>query len=323
MIVCAGEALIDMVPYASAEGQAFLPRVGGSPCNTAVAAARLSAPAGFLGSVSADFFGRQIRARLAENGVSEDFVLECGAPTTLAVVGGVPGSAPEYMFYIDGTSAAMLDGDKLDALFGKLALADCVVFGSISLLLEPSGSALSTLCSRLAALPDGPLVALDPNVRQAMVRDRTSYLTRLEALIARADIVKLSDEDCAYLYPDAAFEAALGRILDMGPRLVAGTGGPRGSVGLKRNADGTMTRVAAAALAVKVADTVGAGDTFPGALLAWMARNKLLEREKLAELSESELAACLAFASCASGLVCTRRGSEPPFLSELTPYLYR
>ena len=99
MIVCCGEALIDMLPRRSTEDEpAFAPYSGGAVFNTAVALGRLGVPVEFFSGLSSDLFGQQLRATLAESKVGSRYAHVSGRPTTLAFVHLIDGHA-SYVFY--------------------------------------------------------------------------------------------------------------------------------------------------------------------------------------------------------------------------------
>jgi fructokinase len=315
MILCCGEALIDMIP-GQAEGKtAFFPCPGGSPYNTAIAIGRLSTPAAFLGRLSTDFFGEILVKRLVENGVETRFIVRSGENTTLGFVKLDPGEEPQYVFYTEGSADRSLSvGDIPPALPG----VSCVLFGSISLTMEPIASAIETLVKREAARgADAPVISLDPNVRPFMIPNREAYVKRFEGWIRDAVIAKISGADFDFIYPGLGLEASLQKILGMGPRLMVSTLGPEGAVALLKRDDGSVLRVTAPVVDLPVADTIGAGDTFHGALLSHLERTGKMSRTALASLSETELYDALYFANKAASIVCSRHGAEPPSLADV------
>jgi fructokinase len=291
-ILCAGEALIDMLPRETDEGPAFLPVPGGAVFNTAIALGRLGAPVAFHSGLSRDLFGRQLAAALAASGV-EDRTATSDRPTTLAFVTLVDGQA-RYAFYDENTAGRLLGADDAPSLAGIGAL----FLGGISLAVEPCAATYEALAASAPHLP----MMLDPNVRPGFIRDPARFRARMERLLARADIVKLSDEDMAWL--DVTPEEVLG----MGPRLVCVTEGARG---VTAHLDGG--RVTVPARAVRVVDTVGAGDTFNAGLLAGLARAGALGRVP----EEARLRAALELGVAAAAHVVQRAGANPPWAAEL------
>lgn len=320
MIICAGEALIDMIESQGQNQLCFIPKPGGSPYNIAIAAARAGASAGFFGSISRDSFGTLLINRLETNSVSVQFVKRCTEPSALAFVQTLYGE-PNYSFYFAGTSMMVFDAAGALALIQKLSRDSCVVFGSISLVTEPVGTMYETLLLEAANSHARLLIAFDPNVRPQLIWDKKNYLRRFEKFAETADIIKASQADLEYLMPNASFEQALEILAANGALLVVGTRGARGAVAVKRTEDGRLLHCEVPGRSVKIADTVGAGDTFLGALLAELEQKGKLTKETLLAMEENELAEVLNFASCASALVCTRYGAEPPTLEEITAEL--
>jgi len=317
MIICCGEALIDMVETPVPPGGAgFLPVPGGCPFNTAIAAGRLGADARFLGRISTDFFGETLAGRLLENNVGCDMVIRCGRNSTLAFVKTEPGKEPRYVFYTEGSADGSFSaGDLPPSLPPETS---CVFFGSVSMTIEPSASAFETLVFREAARKDAgkPVIAFDPNIRPFMIKDRDAYIKRFQKWAAASTIVKLSDADLEFIYPSLDTEAALEKLLATGPALVIGTTGPRGAVALLKRGGGVV-RIREPAVPVAVVDTIGAGDTFHGAFLTRLELGGKMSPAAIADLDEACLRDALRFANRAAAIVCSRRGADPPTSREL------
>jgi fructokinase len=316
MILCCGEALIDMLPRKAGEETSFLPCPGGSPYNTAIAIGRLGVPVGFLGRLSTDFFGEILVKRLVENGVSADCIVRSGENSTLAFVKLDDGAEPQYVFYTEGSADRSLAPADLPPALP--ASVNCILFGSISMTMEPIASTIEALIRREADRGAGaPIVSLDPNIRPFMIRHREAYVKRFEGWLRDVAIAKVSGADFDFIYPGLGLEGSLQRILGLGPRLVVSTLGPQGALALLRRENGALLRVNAPVVDLPVADTIGAGDTFHGALLAWLDRRGKMSRPALAALDEAELYEALFFANKAASLVCSRHGAEPPGLNEV------
>lgn len=306
MILCCGEALIDMLPRVTEGGEAaFAPYVGGAVFNTAIALGRLGAPVSFFSGVSTDLFGCQLREALAASGVDLTRVRFCDRPTTLAFVHLVGGQA-SYAFYDENTAGRMLTEADLPNLDATI---EALHFSCISLIAEPCGSAYEALMRREHA---ARVTMLDPNIRRGFIRDRDSHLARMRRMIAMADIVKLSDEDLDWFGDAGDPDAIAARWLDAGPKLVVLTRGERGAVGYAR-----QYRVERPARPVIVADTVGAGDTFNAGLLSWLHEAGLLAKASLASLSQAQIAHALDFAMSAAAVTVSRAGANPPWRHEL------
>ena len=321
MIICCGEALIDMVrAQVPGSGEGFLPLPGGSPYNTAVAIGRLGVPVQFLGRFSTDFFGEILVRRLRENHVGDDLVIRSEQNTTLAFVKLEEGKEPQYVFYTEGSADRSLAASDLPASLP--ADTRCILFGSIAMTMEPVASSIEALILREgkrggAQAEGAPVISFDPNIRPFMIKDRNAYIRRFEQWIAASTIAKVSSADFAFIYPGLALGDALGKVLAMGPRLAISTLGPDGALALLRRDDGSVAEVRAPAAELPVADTIGAGDTFHGAFLSWLEINGKMSRSALAGLGETDLYNALLFANKAASIVCSRRGAEPPTLGEV------
>jgi fructokinase len=303
VIVVTGEALIDLVVGRDGRVAAQL---GGGPFNTARTIGRLGLAPAFLGRLSADTFGGLLRDRLGQDGVTLGVPEEAGAPTTLAAVDVGPGGVAEYHFYLTGTSSAALDYPALSAALpgGMTALHA----GSLALVADPIASGIERLIA--SDVPAGTLVMIDANCRPAAITDRAAYLARLSRILGRADVVKVSVEDLAYLTPGGPARTAAAALLGQGPALVLVTDGPR-----MAHALGAGLEVSADVPAVEVVDTIGAGDAFGGAFLAWWSGTGLTA----SDLRRSEpVGDALRAAVEVAAVTCTRAGAEPPWLAELS-----
>lgn len=308
MIVVVGEALIDLVVD---EAGGVVARPGGGPFTTARTLSRLGAETTFLGRLSGDGFGRTLRALLGADGVTLGVPALARRPSTLAVVDEGPGGRVSYGFYLAGTAAAALEYPVLAA-----ALPDSVTtvhVGALGLAMEPLASAVERLVT--ADLPPDALVMVDPNCRPAAIPDRDAYLDRFERILHRADVVKASAEDLGYLCPGVPAEVAATTLLGDKPALVLVTDGPRPARAfLSGGFGGSGGEVSVEVPQVRVVDTVGAGDAFGGAFLAWWAAAGLGRNE----LSSVEpVRAAMRAAAEVAAVTCTRAGAEPPLLSEL------
>ena len=322
MIICCGEALIDMVKIqVTGVGDCFLPLPGGSPYNTAIAIGRMGSPVKFLGRFSKDFFGESLLKRLKDNRVGEDLIIRSSQNSTLAFVKLEKNKEPEYVFYTEGTADRSLSTADL-----PLKLPDntsCILFGSISMTMEPIASAIEALILREATrksaeeMDGAPVISFDPNIRPFMIKDKGAYIERMEKWIAASTIAKISAGDFEFIYPKLGLEQALKKTLTMGPRLVISTMGAKGSIALLRRNDGSLTRVSAPGVALPVIDTIGAGDAFHGAFLSWLELKGKMSSSALAALTENDLYNALYFANKAAALVCSKRGAEPPTRREV------
>jgi fructokinase len=303
MIAVTGEALVDLVVEDESPVAA---QPGGGPFNTARTIGRLGLKPVFLGRLSQDGFGRLLRGRLERDGVTLAVPDLTDAPTTLAAVDVDPAGAARYRFYLAGTSAADLDYPLLAAA----RPADLTVLhaGTLALVMEPIAASIERLIT--ADLPPDALVMVDPNCRPQVITDQQAYRARLSRILSRTDVVKVSVEDMAYLFPAASsVPAAAAALLGQGPALVLVTDGPRAA-----RAYLTGQELVVDVPPVQVIDTIGAGDAFGGAFLAWWSANKLAR----ADLRRADpVRAALQAAVEVAALTCTRAGADPPWLAEV------
>jgi fructokinase len=301
VIVVCGEALIDRIHNGDGTQRAA---PGGGPFNTTRALARLGVPTGFLGRLSEDVFGRQLAGLLVSEGASLELASVGPEPTTIAIADVDDEGFAEYQFLVEGTSAPNLTLDMVPEHFGPEV--EAIHLGTLGLVLEPMASTLSELASREHGRR---LVMLDPNIRVGLVPD-SEYRRRLQAAISLSTIVKASEADLAWIYPGLSHELAADQILNAGASLVVVTLGARGAFGAHRN-----ERMHVEAPRIEVVDTIGAGDAFGAALLAWLHDHHCLSPDLF--LEREELKAALDFACLAGALTCTRAGAEPPWMWEM------
>lgn len=308
MILCCGEALIDMIPEPTVVGgEGFVPYPGGAVFNTAIALGRLGAAAGLLTGLSRDMFGARLAAALAASHVETAHAILSDRPTTLAFVQLTNGQA-SYRFYDENSAGRMITPEEMPALGPEIT---ALFFGGISLACEPGAEAYAALLAREGA---GRAVMIDPNIRPGFISDAPRYRARLGAMIARADILKVSDEDLDWLEPGAAPLVEKARALQAaGPAVVIVTRGAAGAVAVLPGG----AEVAVPARPATVVDTVGAGDTFNAGVLAELARQGLLEKSRLATLAPAAAEAALRFGARVAAVTVARAGANPPWVHEL------
>lgn len=308
MILCCGEALVDMIPSPTvAGGEGFVPHTGGAVFNTAVALGRLGVPVGQLTGLSTDMFGQQLLEGLRASHVDTTHVLRSDRPSTLAFVQLVDGHA-SYSFFDENSAGRMLGADDMPALSADVS---AMFFGGISLACEPCADAYASLLAREG---NTRAVMIDPNIRPSFIVDIDRYRQRLDAMLQHSDIVKISDEDLGWLDPSArALEDKVLSVLERGPSVVILTRGGAGATGYLKS--GAQVQVAAER--VEVVDTVGAGDTFNAGVLAKLAERGLLQKDALASLSEDDLHAAMSHGARVAAVTVSRAGANPPWASEL------
>ncbi len=308
MILCCGEALIDMIPVPNGQGDdAFVPHCGGAVFNTAIALGRLGVRTGLLTGMSNDMFGQQLSAALKASNVDTSRVIVSDRPSTLAFVRLVNGHAT-YSFFDNGSAGRMLMSDDMPKLSDDVS---ALYFGGISLACEPAADAYAALLEREG---DGRAVMIDPNIRPAFIEDEDRYRARLSRIFTKADIVKISDEDLNWIGPARlSLREKVNSILDAGVSLVILTRGDEGAYGYQR--DGEAVHVAA--MKVDIVDTVGAGDTFNAGVIAKLAELGLLRKDTLANLTADALSTALTHGARVAAVTVSRAGANPPWASEL------
>jgi fructokinase len=306
MIICCGEALIDMLPRKNGDGaEVYQPFNGGSVYNTAIALGRLGTPTGFFAGISTDFFGDGLADGLKDAGVSSKFIRRKDLHTTLALVKLTDGHA-RYSFIDDGSAGRMLEKRDIPKL-PKTVTA--LHFGSISLIPEPSGGTYEALLKKAAKTH---VISLDPNIRPTVIKDKKKHLARLRRLMAKADLVKISDEDVAYMTGKQEFAKCARAWLRSGAKIVCVTRGGTGvEVFTKKHS------LSLSAPRVTVADTVGAGDTFTAGFLTYLHRNALLSKKAMADIEATQLMHAAEFAMKCAAVTVSRPGANPPWANEV------
>lgn len=306
MIVVCGEALIDMIPNGDGTRRAA---PGGGPFNTARALARLGVPTSFLGHLSDDDLGRQLASLLVSDGASLKLASVGPESTTIAIADVDSDGFAEYQFQVEGTSAPNFTFDMVPDQFGLEVNA--LHLGTLGLVLEPMASTLTELMIRERGRR---LIMLDPNIRVGLIPD-SSYRDRLYAAISQSTIVKASEADLAWLYPGLDHEQAAARILDEGASLAVITLGAQGAFGASSDLS-----IHVGAPRVDVVDTIGAGDAFGAALLAWLHDHDSIR--PAIRMESKELTSALDFACLAGALTCARAGADPPWKWEMVAHEY-
>ncbi|WP_043620376.1 carbohydrate kinase family protein [Nonomuraea candida] len=276
---------------------------GGGPANTAVALARLGTPARFLGRISSDVFGAMFRERLAASGVDLSACVAAEEPSTLAVAALDERGRADYTFYATGAADWQWRPDELDP--ARLGAATCLHTGSLALVREPGRTAVEEFARAAAGRAT---VSIDPNVRPSLAA-KDDY--QVERWCSFADILRLSDDDLAFLLPGVPPERACDGWHAAGARLVVVT---MGAAGALISLDGARARVAAPR--VEVVDTVGAGDAFTAGLLHALAARGLLGG-RLDGLDLETAVAAAEFAARVSALTCSVAGANPPRAGQL------
>ncbi|MET9771996.1 PfkB family carbohydrate kinase [Streptomyces sp. NPDC006415] len=291
-VLVLGEALVDLVP-AGKDAAVRVAQPGGAPANVAVGLARLGGRPSFVGGLGDDAFGSRIEAWLTGAGVDLSLSARPPLPTALAVAD--PGEhGNTYRFHLGDTATfALPDRTAEVSRFGS------VYVGGLAAVVEPTAEVVAATAR--AAARSGVL-AVDPNVREDRTLDPVRSLERLRELCGLARVVKASDEDLVRLWPDEEPEASCRRLAGQG-RLVVLTRGARGATAYVQDAPA----VSVPALAVRVVNTIGAGDAFMAGMLAWLGA----ETGWRTGLSGAEARSMLEYAAATAASVCARAGTEP------------
>ena len=280
--------------------------LGGSPYNVAIGLGRLGAATTFVSRISTDANGESLAASLVGEGVDLSLVERDAKPTPLAfVMRGTAQTGSRYSFYLDATA---FDGPwPFPSVWPRAARHLHV--GSIAAVDPRHGD---SVVAAMAQVFERATTSYDPNIRPLVTPDRESVVEVVERQVALASVVKASEEDLEWLYPGRAIEDTLTQWAQLGPSFCVATLGQSGAVAFLRD-----RRTSVAAPKVHVADTVGAGDSFMSSLLAAMDRDGALGAAA-PKPTLDRLEAWLAFAAAASAITCTRNGSDPPTLAELS-----
>lgn len=290
--VC-GEVLIDILPTG--------PVVGGGPANTAKALARLGHDVHFIDGISSDAYGQVAQAELLRDGVNLDLALSSDKPTCTATVTLDAAGGASYEFLIDGTATFDFASSWLPDPYRYQP--QVLHIGTLVTMIEPGASALYDWAMQVAEF--APIV-FDPNIRPSVQSDRDLYEAAVEKWAALSAVIKVSDGDLAWLFPEVSIDDVAKRWINDGVFLVVVTRGANGIVGFTE--DG---RVEVPGVKVDVVDTVGAGDTVGAIVVEAMIEHGLIE------LRGYTLQEVLSRAANAAAITCSRQGAEPPYKHEL------
>jgi fructokinase len=294
--VC-GEVLIDVLPTG--------PVVGGGPANTAKSLARLGHTVDFVGGISTDAYGQMARKELERDGVGLKLANESNKPTSTATVQLDKAGSATYKFVIDGTATFdflpswLPDPERLKPSILQI--------GTLATVVEPGAAILFDWAVKCAEF--APIV-FDPNVRPSFLADRKKYSQAVEKWVGISSVVKLSDEDIAWLYPDETMDEVAHRWLAGETSLVVITRGSKGIIGYTHGAQEEVE-----SYTVNIVDDIGAGDTV-GAILV-----EAIVQHSVAGLVGHTLNKVLHRAAVAAGITVSRAGAQPPRMHELVEAL--
>ncbi len=290
--VC-GEVLIDILPTG--------PVVGGGPANTAKALARLGYDVDFIDGISTDEYGTSARKELKRDGVGLDLSLSSDKPTCTATVTLDSNGSASYEFLIDGT--ATFDFNKSWLPDPSRIKPSVLHIGTLVTIIEPGASVLFDWAVQVGEF--APIV-FDPNIRPSVMADREKYALAVEKWVGISSVVKVSDDDIKWLYPEESLDVVAHRWIAGGVSCVVITRGAHGLIGFTEHG---MEEVDGAK--VDVVDTVGAGDTV-GAIVV-----EGIIKHSVHGLQGYALNEVLHKAAIAAGITCSRAGAQPPRTHEL------
>jgi fructokinase len=313
MLLSCGDALVDFLPVTSMDGRdAAVPVAGGSCLNIAVGMARLGAPAGFVGGISTDLFGRIVADHALNSAVDLRYTTRSAHQTTLAFVRHV-GGEPHYAFYDEATASRNWIYRTGSIPFAAI---EAIHVGSTTLANEEGAAQALAMIEDAAG---STTISFDPNCRPNLVSDKARYVEQMDAFAAAADIVRMSDVDFEFLYGGGNQGERAKSLIAAGTSLVVVTRGIKGAQAWHREAG----LVEVEAPAIDVVDTIGAGDSFQAALLFALRAIGRIKRSALAQMNAGELGRALSFASACAAVTCGRAGADPPRQSEVGPALSR
>ena len=292
-----GEVLIDLIP----EGTDRKPIVGGGPANTAKALAKLGIDTQFIDGISTDKYGQMAKSELVAAGVELDYVKYSDKPTCLAIVSLSESGSATYEFVIENTATFDFTHNWLPK--PQTDHPSVLHIGTLATVIEPGSSVLFQWVKAVAKVS---LIVFDPNIRPAVISDREQYVAQVERWAEISSAVKVSDEDIKWLYPSLEIDQVVNYWLKKGPSLVVVTYSEKGLTGYRKS-----EMVNAEAVKVKVADTVGAGETV-GAILV-----EAIVKDGLDSLTGSRLETMLKRAAKAAAITVSRVGANPPTSQEL------
>lgn len=302
VFVVLGEALLDLVQ--PEPGPTYVARPGGGPFNIAVGLRRLGHETALMARLSTGALGTLVRQHALANGLDLRACVDVAEPATLAFASVDAEGRAAYDFYVVGTADWGWTPAELSRLPDRTRYLHT---GSLATALLPGADAILDLL-RAASAEQRCLITFDPNVRPALAGARAAAVERVEAFVGAAHVVKASDEDLAWLYPDDEPAAVAARWWRLGPRLVVVTRGPDGCLAV--TPDGTT--LARLGRPAQVTDTIGAGDAFMSGLLSGLADAGVGRPGDVTALTPGMLTGVLDRAVLIAAMTCERPGADPP-----------
>ncbi|NCB02491.1 MAG: carbohydrate kinase [Spirochaetia bacterium] len=309
MIGFLGEALIDLIGGTSEKGESlFHYYSGGCALNAATAASRLGSPVTYIGKLSKDMFGVQMKDYFKKNNVNViPFLTDVKENSMIGFAKLDKTGAASYVFYTQGTTISTLSSDDILKAIESIDNLDYLHVGSVSIALEQSGN---QILKALLEMKNLPLIFFDPNVRPTVIEDFDLYRERVLKVASMSSIIKLSHEDLEFLFPDISQKEALKVLFAGRVQVVLFTMGKDGLRWISENG----LDITVPAIDNPIVDTVGAGDTVSGATLTYLSEHGItnpldVDKEKAYELMD--------FAVRCAAVTTSRKGANPPFRSEV------
>jgi len=275
--------------------------VGGGPANTAKALARLGYGVDFIDGISRDAHGVKARKELERDGVGLSLSLSSEKPTCTATLTLDSNGGADYEFLIEGTATFDFNASWLPD--PERLKPSVLHIGTLATIIEPGATSLFDWAVRVGEF--APII-FDPNIRPSVMADRATYANAVEKWVSISSIVKVSDDDIKWLYPDETLDEVAHRWIEQGVSCVVVTRGAHGLIGFTEHG---MEEVDGAK--ITVVDSVGAGDTV-GAIVV-----EGVMQHSVAGLQGHVLNEVLHKAAVAAGITCSRAGAQPPHKHEL------
>jgi fructokinase len=313
MLLSCGDALVDFLPVKSVDRRdAAVPVAGGSCLNIAIGMARLGAPAGFVGGISTDLFGRMIADHALASQVDLRYATRSDHQTTLAFVRTVAGE-PQYAFYDEATASKNWIYQHNSIHFGEV---EAIHVGSTTLTDEKGAAQAFAMVEDARG---SVTISFDPNCRPILIKQKARYVDWMDAFAGAADIVRMSDIDFEFLYGGSDYAGKAKSLIEAGADLVVVTRGIKGAQAWHGSAGAVEVQTPA----INVVDSIGAGDSFQAALLFALRAIGRIKSGALAQVNAGELDRALSFAAACAAFTCSRAGADPPRHSDVGPALSR
>lgn len=304
MVVFLGESLIDLV---SNSEKIYIPHVGGSVLNSAIAFGRLTGDSFYMGGVSSDEYGELISKTLSDSSVKSNFFIRTDRPTTLAYVDLDSEGVAKYCFEDEASAGRLISIDELKPFLEDIKKMDALLVGGISLQSEPCGTSLEWVTE---CLHKETSIYYDPNIRPSFIKDKELYLERYQRIISRSKFLKLSEEDSVYIYGEKNLDKKVDEIFLSGAKVILHTIGKKG-VRVYMNSGDTFT---ASVEPTKVIDTIGAGDSFNAGFLYYLdSKNHLQDKN----LDKRIIQDAVEFANKVARFTVSQKGANPPILDQI------